>query len=188
MGQKDIASFFGGKPAAKALAAAPPSAGKSTKSKKASPQVLKETSNAAGKKRAREVCRAHWQRVSHELMVCWVMRFPDIGRILASGTAQHAGSPAASNHVAISSAHDALHRVPTMQEAPVEPAQPAEVPAMEPASTAASKAGRGKPGLKRLRKGPAGTVASSAMEVRCVEGCLLFARVLHQVDVQQSRA
>ena len=59
MGQKDIASFFGGKPAAKALAAAPSSAGKSIKSKKASPQVLKETSNAAGKKRAREVCRAH---------------------------------------------------------------------------------------------------------------------------------
>eukprot|EP00891_Asterochloris_glomerata_P009808 jgi/Astpho2/9808/Aster-03779 len=103
MGQKDIASFFGGKPAAKALAAAPSSAGKSIKSKKASPQVLRETSNAAGKKRARE-------------------------------------------------------------DAPAEPAESAEVPAMEPAGRAASGAGQGKPGLKRLRKGPAVTAASPAKE------------------------
>ena len=67
-----------------------------------------------------------------------------------------------------------------MQDAPAEPAESAEVPAMEPAGRAASGAGQGKPGLKRLRKGP-------AKEVRCGVGCLLVAnRMLCQAEVQST--
>ena len=96
------------------------------------------------------------------------MLLPDIGWIPASGIAQRAGWPAALNHFPISSALDAHSLVLNMQDAPVEAVQPAEMPAMEPAGRAASGAGQGKPGLKRLRKGPAITAASSAMEVRYI--------------------
>lgn len=69
----------------------------------------------------------------------------------------------------------------------MEPAESAEVPAMEPAGRAASGAGQGKPGLKRLRKGPAVTAASPAKEVRCSVGCFLVSnRMLCQAEVHSS--